>query len=286
MEPSLEKRITSILDKVEQHLQKTGNLFNHQQRRYLLSKTDLSFSKHAEASVSNFDDSLKKDDDDPRSPNVDSTESMLSDLSLTSRKSILIQGKKIGIAEFLDMVEEELNDISVEEEESHTTDKENDTTLKQSDIRGRHLQRLCKMERILRTYLGETRSSLTSAKKKKRKSAEDLYCQIDALFKTRTEPKNMLRMTLDHFKKRKVSNPNNIFNGVPPKSEESVSKYLVYQPKDISLFNTSVNDQSISSINNGSVLWENMEPIEETILNTEEDEDIKDLKRLCNNNKL
>ena len=286
MEPALEKRITSILDKVEQHLQKTGNLFNHQQRRYLLSKTDLSFSKHAEASVSNFDDSLKKDDDDPRSPNVDSTESMLSDLSLTSRKSILIQGKKIGIAEFLDMVEEELNDISVEEEESHTTDKENDTTLKQSDIRGRHLQRLCKMERILRTYLGETRSSLTSAKKKKRKSAEDLYCQIDALFKTRTEPKNMLRMTLDHFKKRKVSNPNNIFNGVPPKSEESVSKYLVYQPKDISLFNTSVNDQSISSINNGSVLWENMEPIEETILNTEEDEDIKDLKRLCNNNKL
>ena len=286
MEPSFEKRITSILDKVEQHLQKTGNLFNHQQRRYLLSKTDLSFSKHAEASVSNFDDSLKKDEEDPRSPNVDSTESMLSDLSLTSRKSILIQGKKIGIAEFLDMVEEELNDISVEEEESHTTDKENDTTLKQSDIRGRHLQRLCKMERILRTYLGETRSSLTSAKKKKRKSAEELYCQIDALFKTRTEPKNMLRMTLDHFKKRKVSNPNNIFNGVPPKSEESVSKYLVYQPKDISLFNTSVNDQSISSINNGSVLWENMEPIEETILNTEEDEDIKDLKRLCNNNKL
>ena len=282
MEPALEKRITSILDKVEQHLQKTGNLFNHQQRRFLLSKTDLSFSKHAEASVSNFEDSLRKDDDDTKSPNVDSTESMLSDLSLTSRKSILIQGKKIGISEFLDMVEEELSEISVEEEES--TDTENDTTHKPSDIRGRHLQRLCKMERILRTYLGETRSSLTSAKKKKRKSAEDLYCQIDALFKTRTEPKNTLRMTLDQIKKRKASNPSNIFNGVPPKSEESISKYLIYQPKDISLFNTSVNDQSISSINNGSVLWENMEPIEETILNTEEDEDIKDLKRLCNNN--
>lgn len=297
MDPLLEQRITSILDKLEQQLQKTDNLYNHQQRRFRLSKTELSFTKHVDADVSNFDDSIdtKKEEDDSKHPNVDSTESMMSDLTLTSRKSIIIKGQKIEISEFLDKVEEELNEISVEEGESHSTDKEDqkDTAHKspspkeKKEERKSRFQRLCKMEMILKTYLWESRASLTSAKKKKRKSAEDLYCQINTLFNTRTEIKNPLRMTLDHqLKKRRPSNPSNIFNGVPPKSDESVSKYLAYLPKDISLFNISVNDQSVSSINNGSVLWENMEPIEETIVNTEEDDDIKDLKRLCNNNKL
>lgn len=321
MEPKLEQRITTILDKIDLFYSQSENPFEHQERFYRLFKKRESISKHAEVNVSAFE--INEEENESKKENSSEIDS--NEITMTSRRSIRVGGEKVEINDFVNLLEKELNELTLddnnikEKEELSKTNspKKSETNKKIEKKKKKMFEKYLKVELILKSFLDENKSlssslysnkvsqiSSSSLSKINDKTAQTLpnivinFCREKQTIGPELENlnkrfslmnQNTGSKTNTNQKKFSVISISNKKVAAPSQSAE-VSKKLTNPPKDVSNFNISFEQSSTSSINDsnnelknkrGSLWSTNVEPIEERILKTEEDEDIDMIKDLC-----
>lgn len=321
MDPKLELRINSILDKLDLFYSQIGKPFEHQERFYRLFKKRESLLKHAEVNVSAFEIDEEENESKEESP----SETDLNEIMMTSHKSIIVGGEKVEINDFVGLIEKELNELTLEDNDykekedlSKTNSPKKSETNQETEKKKKKLfEKYMKVELILKSFLDENKSlssslysnkvsqvSSSSLSKKSEKTSQTFpnivtnFCHEKQKIVPELENTNKRFSLMNQNTRLKTNNNQKKLSlisfsnkKVPaPSQSAEVTKKMTNPPKDVSNFNISFDQSSTSSINDslnelknkrGSLWSSNVEPIEERIVRTEEDEDIDIIKDLC-----